>query len=129
MDERDKQDPLRNLEERLERARRGRPTPRDEASAEASEGESRNALAIGMRIGLELVGAVIVGGGFGWALDRWLGTRPGGMILFLFLGIGVGMWNVYRAVTGMGMAMGFRRGDRPAAGDRTNVKWADEDED
>ncbi len=41
-------------------------------------------------------------------MDKWLGTRPWGMVVFFFLGVAAGMLNVYRAVAGMGGAVGFR---------------------
>ena len=121
MDEREKDDPLREFGERLDRARRGRPALKDEP-AQGPESEARKALGIGLRLGLELVVAVFVGTGLGWVFDNWLGTRPWGMIGFFFLGIAAGMVNVYRAVTGMGMAIGYRRsGDTGPA-----PKWDDE---
>lgn len=127
MDEREKVDPLKELGERLDKARETRaPTPappRQEIGA---------ALALGWRVGLELVIAIVVAVFIGWAMDRWLGTRPWGMIGFFVLGVAAGMVNVYRTVTGMGMAMGYRRGkqDDTAAKD-TAAKWdaADKDED
>jgi len=42
-------------------------------------------------------------------LDRWLGTRPWGMIVMFFLGTAAGMLNVWRALTDQGMAVGYRR--------------------
>ena len=50
----------------------------------------------------------IVATGLGWVLDRWLGTRPWGTIVLFFLGVGAGMLSVYRAVTGIKMAVGSR---------------------
>ena len=44
-----------------------------------------------------------------WAIDRVLGTRPFAMIVLFFLGVAAGMLNVYRAITGQGAAVGFRR--------------------
>ena len=32
----------------------------------------------------------------GWLLDRWFGTRPWLMLVMLFLGFAVGIWNVIR---------------------------------
>jgi ATP synthase protein I len=126
MDERDTPDPLRDLGRRLDGAQRRRsgPTPPPQAGAAATRG----ALGLGLRIGVELVVAVAVGGFVGWALDRWLGTRPWGMIVLLFLGIGVGMLNVYRAVMGLGMAMGYKRGDRPPAVVGEDAKWSDDED-
>lgn len=57
-----------------------------------------SALGIGLRIGIELVSAVVVGVGIGWLLDWWLGTRPWLLMVFFLLGAGAGMLNVYRAV-------------------------------
>lgn len=129
MDERDTQDPLRDLEERLDKAHRGRDRPAVTPPPDGSgAGDSRSALGLAFRIGLELVVAVVVGVAIGWAFDRWLGTRPWGMIVFLFLGIGAGMVNVYRAVTGMGMAVGYRRGKQPPADDRSNTGWSDDED-
>lgn len=121
MDEREKVDPLKELGERLDQARR----KREPVVRSAPQEGTSSALALGWRIGLELVVAVVVGFFIGWAIDKWLGTRPWGMIGFFFLGIAAGMVNVYRTVAGMGMAMGYRRQD-PSGG--AAAKW-DEDED
>ena len=41
--------------------------------------------------------AAPLGGGIvGWLLDRWLGTKPWLMLVMLFLGFAVGVWNVIR---------------------------------
>jgi ATP synthase protein I len=44
----------------------------------------------------QLVGCPLGGGIVGWLLDRWLGTRPWLMLVMLFLGFAVGIWNVIR---------------------------------
>jgi len=88
-------------------------------------------MGLGFRIGLELVVAVFVGVAIGWAIDRWLGTRPWGLLVFLFLGVGAGMTNVYRVVKGLGMAVGYkgegRGGTEPGKGERGKGEWDDED--
>lgn len=53
-------------------------------------------MAVGLRVGVELVAAMVVGVGIGWALDRWLGTRPLMLIVFVFLGGAGGIANVWR---------------------------------
>ena len=122
MTEPERPDPLAALGERLERARRARESGR-RAVDRASDQSSRAAMGLGFRIGLELVVAVFVGVALGWAIDRWLGTRPWGMIVLFFLGVAAGMTNVYRAVNRISGAAGYpRRG----AGVGTN-KWDDED--
>jgi ATP synthase protein I len=128
MDERDTQDPLRDLGRRLDRAQRARSDGAPPPPSQEGAGDTRSALGLGLRIGLELVVAVAVGVGIGWALDRWLGTRPWGMIVFLFLGIGAGMLNVYRAVAGLGMAVGYRQGGGPAAGAPGGKEWSDDED-
>ena len=50
-----------------------------------------------VRIGTELLAALIVGGGLGWALDTYLlGTGPWGLVLGLILGAAAGVRNAYR---------------------------------
>ena len=56
-----------------------------------------SAFARGFRLSTELVGGVLVGAGLGWLLDRWLGTTPWGLIVFLLLGFAAGVLNVMRA--------------------------------
>ncbi len=51
-----------------------------------------------MRVGVELLAAVIVGLAIGWALDAWLHTRPLFLILLAFLGGIAGIVNVWRLV-------------------------------
>ena len=53
--------------------------------------------------------AIGVATALGWAFDRVLGTKPIAMIVMFFLGVAAGMLNVYRAITGQGAAVGFRR--------------------
>jgi ATP synthase protein I len=57
-------------------------------------------------------------------LDHWLGTKPWGMIGLFFLGVAAGMVNVWRAVTGQGMAVGYRRQQEKAP---AKDDWDDED--
>ena len=64
-------------------------------------------LALAARVTTELVAGVVVGTFIGWALDNWLGTTPTLMVVFFFLGSAAGMMNVWRALTGRGMAAGF----------------------
>ncbi len=65
-----------------------------------------------MRLSTEFIAGIIVGGGAGWALDRWLGTRPWGMIVLLMLGMAAGFFNVVRAAGLM----------KPRTGDKSGAK-------
>lgn len=53
----------------------------------------------GMRAGLEVVSALIVGVAIGFGLDRWLGTWPWLFLLFFVVGAAAGIMNVYRLFT------------------------------
>ena len=64
-------------------------------------------MALAGRVTTELVAGVVVGTFIGWALDKWLGTTPTLMVVFFFIGSAAGMMNVWRALTGQGMAAGF----------------------
>jgi ATP synthase protein I len=46
----------------------------------------------GWAVGIEFVGAVLVSGFIGWAIDNWagLGTRPWGLVVMLVLGFAAG---------------------------------------
>lgn len=50
----------------------------------------------GWAIGIEFVGAVLVGAFIGYLLDKWLHTAPWLMIVFLFLGFGAGLLRAIR---------------------------------
>lgn len=68
-----------------------------------------SSLGMGLRIGIEMVAALVVGLGIGWLLDAWLDTKPWLMVVFFFLGAGAGVMNVYRAITGIGLAPGYKK--------------------
>jgi len=51
-----------------------------------------------VRIGTELLAALIVGGGLGWAADTYLlGSAPWGLIVGLLFGAAAGVRNAYKA--------------------------------
>jgi ATP synthase protein I len=41
-------------------------------------------------MGTEFLSAILAGGGIGWLIDYWLGSRPTGLIIGLIAGIIVG---------------------------------------
>ena len=60
-----------------------------------------SALGQALRLGMELVAGVAVGAFIDWALDRWLGTAPFLMVVFLALGATAGIMNVVRTAKRM----------------------------
>jgi len=53
-------------------------------------------MGIALRVGIEMVSALVVAVAIGWALDRWLGTRPILLAVFVLLGGAAGILNVWR---------------------------------
>jgi ATP synthase protein I len=80
-------------------AQRNKPsvvTPREQAPSDRGWGR---AMSLGFRVVTELVAGIVVGGGIGWLLDKWLSTSPFLLILFLLLGTAGGFWNIIRATS------------------------------
>ena len=113
-------DPLARLGERIDKARAER-VQREPSAVDRST--MQQGLGLGLRIGIELVVAIGVATGLGWAIDRWFGTRPWGMVVLFFLGVAAGMLNVYRAVAGISAPVGYRQ---PGEGGSRQVAAKDE---
>tara|TARA_Y100000590_G_scaffold338201_1_gene385374 strand:+ start:746 stop:1036 length:291 start_codon:yes stop_codon:yes gene_type:complete len=65
--------------------------------------ESSNAASLGkaLKIGTELVAAVVVGTILGFILDNWFDTRPWLTIIFFFMGVAAGFLNVIKSAKSM----------------------------
>jgi ATP synthase protein I len=101
-----------DLDERLSQFR----NERDIANGRTRDEKStNNGLGFAMRIGVELVAALVIGVGFGLFLDNWLETKPWFMLTFFLLGAAAGMFNVYRVVRNQGGAVGYRQAETPAS--------------
>ena len=57
------------------------------------------AMGQGFRFALEIVITTVVGSAIGWQLDRWLGSKPWLLLLFMLLGLAAGFVNLFRAVS------------------------------
>ncbi|MGN6375945.1 MAG: AtpZ/AtpI family protein [Sphingomonas sp.] len=79
----DRQTSSDDLDARIAKAKKAHEAPmtRREGAAESK----------GWAVGIEFVGAVLVGALIGFLLDQWLGTTPWLMIVFLLLGFGAGL--------------------------------------
>jgi ATP synthase protein I len=80
---------LESLDERLDRLQQA------ETKRTAKRQPDANYQA-GQLVLSQLVGCPLGGGIVGWLVDRWAGTRPWAMLVMLFLGFAVGIWNVIR---------------------------------
>ncbi|WP_417694997.1 AtpZ/AtpI family protein [Roseibium sp.] len=69
----------------------------DEKEALARSKSDTKGYAQAMKISSEFIAGIVVGGGIGWVLDRWLDTGPFGLIVFLLLGFAAGVLNVLRS--------------------------------
>jgi len=85
-----------SFEARLRAARTKQGLDKPVPSSAQAELGGNSAMGIGLRVGVELVSAMIVGVGVGWGLDRWLHTSPFLLILGVFLGGGAGVANIWR---------------------------------
>jgi ATP synthase protein I len=108
-------DSLEDLDERIREAeiRRNGKRGQDDAL------ERGKGLTLALRIGTDLVAALIVGVAIGIGLDYWLGTKPWFLVAFFLLGAAAGMLNVFRTMSGFGYAAGYRKeGRKDARGTR-----------
>ena len=97
-------EPSDRLRERLHELERKLQPQEDERESLLEKERVRRSSVLGkaFRLSTELVAGVFVGGIFGWLLDRWLGTLPLFLLVFLLLGIAAGFLNVIRAAREMG---------------------------
>jgi ATP synthase protein I len=86
-----------SFEDRLRtaRARQGLDKPPPDPGKEPGD-FGPSPLGIGLRVGVELVSALVVAVAIGYWLDRWLHTSPAFLIVFVFLGGAAGILNVWR---------------------------------
>ena len=71
-------------------------TPREQAPPDRGW---QKAMSLGFRVVSELVAGIVVGGGIGYLIDRWLGTKPFLLVLFGLLGTAGGFWNIIRSTS------------------------------
>jgi len=100
---------LRALGDRLDAVQRQR--------AERSRTPPPTSMAIAFRFTTELVSALVVGGGLGWAIDWAFGhwspihTKPWAMVVMFVLGAAAGIRNVLHAAKELNAEMSAKRDD------------------
>jgi len=85
-------EPFDEFDRRLREARGARP---DEAR---DDDATRGGYGSGLQAGIDVFAGVIGGLLIGWALDRWMGTTPILLLVFLVLGAAAGLRNAYRTM-------------------------------
>jgi ATP synthase protein I len=56
-------------------------------------------LALAMELPFILVAGVVIGGGFGYLLDRWLHTSPAFILVFGIIGFAGGVWDIIKRLS------------------------------
>jgi ATP synthase protein I len=88
----------KSFEERLARARDSAGLDRPPREGRPLNAADSNAIRLAMRLGVELVAALVIAVVIGWGLDRLFHTRPWLMIAFVPIGAAAGLRNVFRAM-------------------------------
>ena len=84
------EDKLRELKDRIETAKSSN-TPNTKKNKESGAG-------FGFKLSTEIIAALVVGVGIGLIVDKYLGTKPFGLIIFFIFGALAGFLNVYRVM-------------------------------
>ena len=85
-----------SFEDRLAVARRKQGLDAPPPAAGGPAKGVMSAMGIGLRVGVELVSALVVAIAIGWWLDSFFHTRPFLLMLFVLLGGAAGLMNVWR---------------------------------
>ena len=103
-----------SFEERLRAARQRQGLDPGPLKPDGASGDQDpSAMAIGFRVAVELVSALVVACAVGWGLDRLLGTKPWFLIAFVPLGGAAGVLNVWRIYAPRPDARGPGRKNHP----------------
>ena len=84
------EDKLKNLKERIETAK--------SINNPISTKKKESGAGFGFKISTEIIAALVVGVGIGLIVDKYLGTKPFGLIIFFIFGAIAGFLNVYRVM-------------------------------
>ena len=83
-------DKLEKLKERIDSAKR--------TNSPAPKQKKQSGAGFGFKISTEIIAALAVGVGIGLIVDKYLGTKPFGLIIFFIFGAIAGFLNVYRVM-------------------------------
>ncbi|MBU6449266.1 MAG: AtpZ/AtpI family protein [Rhodospirillales bacterium] len=88
------------FEERLQAAEDAASGPKRRKAGKSDAGSAQRAIELAMRLGVEMVAAMVIAVVIGWGLDRLLHTKPWLMILMVPVGLAAGLRNLLRAERG-----------------------------
>ena len=86
----DKDDKLKDLKDRIQTA--------ETINTTKTLNKKNNGAGFGFKISTEIIAALVVGVGIGLIVDKYLGTKPFGLIIFFIFGALAGFLNVYRVM-------------------------------
>jgi F0F1-type ATP synthase assembly protein I len=69
------------------------PAPRKNPS------RSMNQLAMALELPFIMIACIVIAGGAGYLIDRWLHTSPAFTLILGFLGFGGGIWDIIRRLS------------------------------
>ena len=81
---------LNELKDRIEKAKT--------ANTTNPKKNKQSGAGFGFKISTEIIAALVVGVGIGLIVDKYLGTKPFGLIIFFIFGAIAGFLNVYRVM-------------------------------
>ena len=81
---------LQELKERIQTAK--------STSTNKQNTKKESGAGFGFKISTEIIAALVVGVGIGLIVDKYLGTKPFGLIIFFIFGALAGFLNVYRVM-------------------------------
>ena len=85
-----KDDKLKDLKDRIQTA--------ETTNSDQTLNKKGNGAGFGFKISTEIIAALVVGVGIGLIVDKYLNTKPFGLIIFFIFGALAGFLNVYRVM-------------------------------
>ena len=81
---------IKDLKNRIETAKK--------INSPSQKNNKERGAGFGFKISTEIIAALVVGVGIGLIVDKYLGTKPFGLIIFFIFGALAGFLNVYRVM-------------------------------
>jgi F0F1-type ATP synthase assembly protein I len=60
---------------------------------------SLNQVALALELPFIMIASIVIAGGAGYLIDRWLHTSPAFTLILGFLGFGAGIWDIIRRLS------------------------------